>query len=737
MHRTSRILLCLALLCTLVPQAPAQAQDPASSPQALEAVTNSDSFFGVVQAIHDPEKGVAAGVRWERLVAWWSNFQPTGPQDWDYNAWFPRDLMEDEQARGVELVGVVLHTPSWAARDPSYGAVSPPANLDSAFDDPGNYWGAFMGRLAREYTGLVDTWVLWNEPDIYKETYANWAGTVDEFARMQVVGYQAIKAANPSARVILAGTTYWWDRENGRTQYLERLLTALQAAPGAAENNCYFDAVAVHQYGNPLNVYAVSVLYQRILRAHGLDKPIWVMESNVPPYDDPIRTLPKGGLRATLSEQASYIIQAVALARAAGVERYSVYKMRDEEAENEQYYGLVRNDGSVRPAYVAYQVAVRELSGVSTARYFWSGSASPPTEDEITALLSTAGDWPQFVWPGALNGVRMTRGADRVTVLWNATAEPLEVAVPSSVARATLIDKYGSAQTVIRAGDGAFHVTLAQATCNTDARDPTLVLVGGDPVILVETGAAASRDAYPRIVDACWGVPGALVPESPTVEEAWVAATGYAVAGPWLQYLRGHGDIDYLGLPRSPVVADPANPSQCVQYFQRLVLEWHPENAPEYQIQRRLLTTELLQADAAPEVAPSQENGPDYWYFPKGATGLGHAVSNYAPDGTRIGFKDYFDSRGKEDSFGYPIEEPTLRLCADGVERWTQRFQAAVFEHHAEFDQDGLKPGTGLPWRNWMVQLSLLGDDYLSLRRLPFISGDPSAHVSSPPEPTP
>ncbi|MGI6208823.1 MAG: DUF5722 domain-containing protein, partial [Anaerolineae bacterium] len=542
----ARLVVTLALLAGALLPSGAAAQEPAATPTVLPPVTHSDPFFGIVQAIHDPEKARAAGVRWERLVAWWSNFQPNGPDDWNHDAWFPTDLMRAEQARGVELVGVVLHTPGWAARDPGYGPISPPKNLDLPFDHPENYWGAFLTRLATEYTGLVHTWILWNEPDIYRETYANWAGSVEEFARMQMVGYQAIKAANPSARVILAGTTYWWDRENDRTQYLDRLLAALTAMPDAEANGYYFDAVAVHQYSNPLNSFTVPTLYRRILRSHDLDKPIWIVESNVPPYDDPIRPLMRGGLRATMDEQASYVIQSIALARAAGVERYSIYKMRDEEAENEQYYGLVRNDGSVRPAFIAYQVAARELSGVRNAQYFWSGSATPPTETEISALLSTEGDPPQFIWPGALNGVRMDRGQDRVTVLWNATASPLEVAVPSSVATATAMDKYGRTQTLVRAADGAFHLTLAQATCNTDARNEDLILVGGDPVILIEPGAAGSRDPYPRPVDACWGVPGALVPPSPTPEEAWVADTGYAVSGPWLEYLRGHGDVDYL-----------------------------------------------------------------------------------------------------------------------------------------------------------------------------------------------
>ena len=78
-----------------------------------------------------------------------------------------------------------------------------------------------------------------------------------------------------------------------------------------------------------------------------------------------------------------------------------------------------------------------------------------------------------------------------------------------------------------RGADGAFHLTLAPATNNTDARDPSLVLVGGDPVILVEPGAAdRTRPAAPacrRLLGRA-GSPGAA--RDPPLEEAWVAPTG-------------------------------------------------------------------------------------------------------------------------------------------------------------------------------------------------------------------
>lgn len=705
--------------------------------EPLENVPQDDPFFGIVQAIHDPDKAVAAGARWERLVVWWSNFQPDGPEDWVEDAWFARNLIDYQKGRNIEPVGVILHTPHWAATDSGYQFISPPRNLDLPYDDPENYWGQFTARLAEEYAGTVDTWILWNEPDIYQERFANWAGSVEEFAQMQMVGYQAIKDANPKAKVFLTGTTYWWDVERERELYLKRLLSALIALPDAERHGGYFDGVAVHQYNSPLNNYIVPVLYRRLLKEYDLNKRLWVVESNAVPHDDPFYPLHRGGLRVSMEEQANYIIQSIALARAAGVERYSVYKMRDEEAENDQHYGLVRNDSSVRPAYVAYQTAVRELSNTRNAQYFWNGSASPPTEDELTALLASSREQPQFVWPGALNGVRMIRGRDRVTVLWNVTAAPLQIGIPSSTSEAYTINKYGDKRLLTRRSDDSYRLTLDAATHNTDNRNESLIMTGGDPLILVEVGAARARDPYPRLIDACWDVPGAGVPPNPTIEEAWVAPTGYAVGGPWLHFLRTNGDIDNLGYPRSPVVPDPLDPEECVQYFQRVVLEWHPDDPPEEQIKRRLLTQEWLHPIPAPASPPEGDNHGDYWYFPEGANGFGHAVSNYDPDGGRTWFKQYFDENGMERAFGYPMAPPSLEKGEDGVKRWSQRFQAAIFEYYPEFDIAGDKPGTDIPWRTWRIQLRLLGDDYLKAKELPFIVGDPAERPLLLPEPTP
>lgn len=196
---------------------------------------------------------------------------------------------------------------------------------------------------------------------------------------------------------------------------------------------------------------------------------------------------------------------------------------------------------------------------------------------------------------------------------------------------------------------------------------------------------------------------------NPPAASGWTAPTGHLVFGDWLTYLRDHGNVNTLGLPRSNVVTDPAT-GQLVQYFQRGILEFHPENPAGAQIERRLLGDIIYPGADAPVSPGDAPPGPATYFpvTPGQPTGLGHFVANYTPGGQAIYFKEFFDAHGGVATFGYPKEEPKLR---DGI--WTQRFQAATFQYHPEFDQ----PGT---LRQYRVQLELLGDEYLKLKGLPY-----------------
>ena len=245
-----------------------------------------------------------------------------------------------------------------------------------------------------------------------------------------------------------------------------------------------------------------GLLYERLDKAlawadqHGLSYLAWTWNpwqdpSNVLIKDDPRVGAGDGPFRATQDEQASYVIESVALARAAGVQRYSIYKLQDQFPENgDEYWGLTRNDGSLRPAYVAYQVAVKYLQGVRAAVYSWAGSQVPPSAQEIATVLASHTNRFQWPWPAPVNTVVLDRPGQRVTVIWNTSPQPVQVALPATGRAAQLVDKYGQARPLV-ATNGAYPLTLEPSRNNSDPRDTTLYLVGGSPWIVVEDLTAA------------------------------------------------------------------------------------------------------------------------------------------------------------------------------------------------------------------------------------------------------
>ena len=62
---------------------------------------------------------------------------------------------------------------------------------------------------------------------------------------------------------------------------------------------------------------------------------------------------------------------------------------------------------------------------------------------------------------------------------------PASVSIKATTTGALLVDKYGTESPIV-AADGAYQLTLEPATANTVNGDPSLYLIGGNPVLLVE-----------------------------------------------------------------------------------------------------------------------------------------------------------------------------------------------------------------------------------------------------------
>src|ERR1051326_5621799 len=177
---------------------------PVAAPAA--AVDTPERFFGAVQSIYNPDRAAQAGVQWERLIFPWSLIQKTGPNAWN-DGYFSDQQIAQEAARGTQIVGLATYTPQWASSTPQNPKpTNVPLNLYLPFDDPKNYWGQFMYKLAQRYSSQITTWIVWNEPDMYSDQIAyTWDGSVTDLYQLVKVAYQAVKKANPNAKVVLPG----------------------------------------------------------------------------------------------------------------------------------------------------------------------------------------------------------------------------------------------------------------------------------------------------------------------------------------------------------------------------------------------------------------------------------------------------------------------------------------------------------------------------------------------------
>jgi hypothetical protein len=134
--------------------------------------------------------------------------------------------------------------------------------------------------------------------------------------------------------------------------------------------------VMVHTYFGTLNVWKQIIATRDILWYFGLrNKQIWVDETNASPSKDPYAVLPPGPAQfaVSLGQQADYIIQAAALSLAAGVERFAVYRLYDNHYSPglTEPWGLVRGDGTRRPAFDAYRTVIELFSPTQrTIRYY-------------------------------------------------------------------------------------------------------------------------------------------------------------------------------------------------------------------------------------------------------------------------------------------------------------------------------------------------------------------------------
>ena len=178
--------------------------------------------------------------------------------------------------------------------------------------------------------------------------------------------------------------------------------------------------------------------------------------------------------------------------------------------------------------------------------------------------------------------------------------------------------------------------------------------------------------------------------------------TGFCAENAFLDFWRSHGSTEILGLPVTQPFVDDRG--LIVQYYERAIMEFHPENGAEYQVLLTLLGDARL-GDRPERGAPAAECASSCTLF----ADTGHTL--------RGTFLNYWTTNGGLPVFGFPLTEEFQEVNPSNGEVYTvQYFERNRFEYHPE------NAGT-----RFEVLLGLLGAE--TLRGREGVLGLPAAAV--------
>lgn len=442
--------------------------------------------FGVVEAYESPADADALGASWTRILFRWNDIQPENSDQW-LEPLVSEAQINAEIAANREVVGLIIGMPEWAQDENGL-----PKGLWLPHTDPNNMWATFVRQTVTKYEGRITHWVIWNEPDVWdKESFGHtWEGNVTEFAQLHRIAYHTAKEVTADNIIHLSAFTYYWDSIYGREQYLKRLLEEFDKDPLAPENNYYFDVATAHLYYNPTDIDKILQDWQEILAERDLQQRFWLIETNAPPSNDLKYPVIDPRFNVTEAEQAAFLPQIMAVALVNNVERMGVYKLKDnpvETAAEDEPFGLIRKDGSRRPAFDAYRLAMLRMRGAESAvRDRW---------DDIGQIT-------------------LIQYGQQTTVMFARSPSFQIAAVEAFSDTATLIDNSGAAQ-LVTAEDGVFNIQLSGARCG-ELRDE-YCMIGGDVVYLIQSTLPT---------------PTATIPPTATIDPALITATPSPIASP-------------------------------------------------------------------------------------------------------------------------------------------------------------------------------------------------------------
>lgn len=342
---------------------PAATPTPTTTPIPKLDIGVQGQFIGP-EGISGIKLAANLGVGWIKQQVDWNSIEYAR----GLYRWSELDqLVAEAQKRGLKILFSVARGPGFSRPEP-VEEDGPPGDF-AIFRD-------FMHALSTRYKGRVAAYELWNEPNLKRE----WRGhelSAAKFVELVKLGAAGVREGDPDA-ILISGAPAVTGIDDGVEAIDDRRFLHEMIAAGVGE---LVDAIGVHPYGaaNPPDERAADAAhlrssynnhpsfffldtledYHALLGAAHIDKPLWVTEFGWPSIENfgTVNTMGWEYARdVTEADQAAYLLRAIALRRdRAWVGPLIIWNLNIAPLlgaeRSESAYGLLRPDGSERPAY--------------------------------------------------------------------------------------------------------------------------------------------------------------------------------------------------------------------------------------------------------------------------------------------------------------------------------------------------------------------------------------------------
>ena len=244
--------------------------------------------------------------------------------------------------RGIGVSGLIYGTPEWAGRIESL-----PADLAAVYRSCRDIGAAFGDT--------VEDWEFFNEPDIGFTSEPVW-----DYAAAMKAAYLGFKASAPQRPFLLGG--------------LCQSVSGVYAS-GIFDNDgaSYFDVFNYHTYEALSSYSPLADAIRAVLdKAGAAGRPIWFTECGTNHEGPAARQSVRKGFKAHSPEQeivaAEFFPKSQIALQMAGVARnYAFILGAYSERDGAKDWGLLRRDGTVKPAYAALSTIAHELGDAALA----------------------------------------------------------------------------------------------------------------------------------------------------------------------------------------------------------------------------------------------------------------------------------------------------------------------------------------------------------------------------------